>query len=424
MDSTDASKPWPGILQRYVTEIVGSDTEQLPRRIRRRFHGVEVTLWRGRVNVNSIEGWVENVRLLHYLRKWQADRGDKTLRPTTEDIYEIMAEADREETAQERKPFHVERMAANIARNGIQDPILVFAGPNGRTELWDGNRRFFGTKHIMRDPEFTAYRDQAQWIPVDVYLPSGDPAFDEKVKRAVITELNFVQKDHIPWPAFVKAGEINREYHKLIAEDPTDPRLSRMAKLQLAEEYGLKGWRVVDRWIKMYDLAMDFKEYQEEEFDRADVEVDLAIQDKFEYFDELSKAGVWGALKNDPDARDEVFRWLWDEKFQAFTDVRMVPKILADDVARRQANADDSDGVRRAIATVIANDPTRVKSKEAANEKIAQFALWLDTFKREDFRQLTPETLERLRDILKDVVSMLEGLLSGNSAAEESVDRG
>ena len=166
-----------------------------------------------------------------------------------------------------------------------------------------------------------------------------------------------------------------------------------------------------------------FKEYHEEEFDRPEVDVELQIQENFEYFDELSKPGVWGTLEADPEARDEVFRWLWDGKFKSFVDVRSVPKILQDPEARKHANADDDDGVKRAIETVISNDPVRVKDKSAANERITHFAAWLDSFKREDYRRLTPESLGHLRQILADTVKILQGLQSdGEGEGSRSED--
>lgn len=414
---------WPQIFNRYLEENKYITVENLPRRVRKRFHNVEVTCWEGFVNYQDIDGYVENLRLKFYLNRWRSRLGkDDDATPLTKDIYEIMKEADEEESKASKKPFHLERMASNIAINGIQEPIVLFDTGKSKAELWDGNRRFFGTLHIMKNDKFAGARERVKWIPAFVVEPSGDPVYDENLKHCVITELNFIEKDHIPWPAYVKAEQIYNGYMIKTSEDPTDPTLSRKVKESLAEEYGLTGWRVADRWIKMYDLALQFKEYHEEEHSRDETEVDLKIQDKFEYFDELSKPGVWGTLKHDPEARDEIFDWTWDEKFQAFTDVRFVPQILTDPAARRIANSDDQDAVKRAIQTVIANDPTRIKDKEAANEKIAQFAEWLDSFKREDFRQLNLESLKKLKLILTDVVKMIGGLLKpkkGGASSDE-----
>jgi hypothetical protein len=402
---------WPAILNQFVEKAGKSAPEYKPRRAHRRFHGVDVSGWEGRVHVDDVEGWVDNNRIRFYLHRWRQRIGDPKKVPTSDEIYGIMVEADREEKADSRKPFQIERIASSICRNGVTEPIILFCANKNKATLWDGNRRFYGAKHIMLDEVCKDYRGEAQWIPAFVISPTGDPSRDDRLRHAILTEMNFVEKDHIPWPAYVKASEIHSRYEEEMAKDPDNLRLSKAVKQLLAKEYGLKGWRVADRWIKMYDLAMQFKEFHEEEHQRDEVIVDLKIQDKFEYFDELSKAGVWGCLAKDPDARDEVFRWLWDEKFKAFSDVRKVPQILDNPVARAQANADDADGVKRAIETVIADDPARVKSKEAAAAKIKQFAEWLESFKPKDFKGLDVEALRHLKHIVSDVSKMLEGLL-------------
>ena len=224
--------------------------------------------------------------------------------------------------------------------------------------------------------------------------------------------------------AGLEAGEptvvqVYNQYLRRMAPDPDDPVLSREVKAELADEYGLKGWRVADRWIKMYRLALEFKEYHEEEQERDPTITDLLIQERFEYFDELSKPGVYGSISKDPDARDEVFDWMWDGKFRAWPDVRSVPKILADKVARAQANDPDQDAVKRAIATVIAHDPARNKDKTAANDRIRQFAIWLDSFKREEYKDLDAEALVSLLFILRDVVKITEALASGDETLEQ-----
>ena len=133
----------------------------------------------------------------------------------------------------------------------------------------------------------------------------------------------------------------------------------------------------------------------------------------------MSKPGVYGSINKDPDARDEVFDWMWDGKFRAWTDVRSVPKILADKVAHAQANDPDQDAVKRAIATVIANDPTRNKDKTAANDRIRQFSTWLDSFKREEYKDLDAEALVSLHSILRDVVKITEALAGDDETPDQ-----
>ena len=425
MDTTKQkrSNTWPNVLQRYVDEVKPSEID-LPRSVTRRFHGREVPLWLGKVHIDDVEGYVDNLRLKFYLNRWSAKQGEVKHAPTTDDIYEIMIEADREELREKEKPFHIERIANNITRNEIREPIILYyRNGKGPAELWDGNRRFYGLKHVMKvdREDYKEARARLQWVPAYVFVSTGDTAQDKLVKHDILVECNFVEAEQIAWPSYVKAEQIYLDYQKRMTVDPTDPTLSREVKIKLAEEYGLKGWRTADRWIKMYDLVLQYKEYQEEEQERDATEVDLMVQEKFEYFDELSKAKVYAAIRDNPEARDRVFDWLWDGKFQAWPDVRKVPQILADPVAWKQANEPDEDAVRRAIETVIANNPARVKDKTAANEKIKQFAAWLDSFRREDYKVLDAKALDGLKLIVKDVAKITKALLSEDIEIEETV---
>jgi hypothetical protein len=406
-----SSNRWPHIFDRYLQEP-GATPEILPRRETKRFHGQEITGWTGKINVTDVEGYVENKRLKIYLNRWRNNGRGPTAVPTTDEMYQIMVDADAEEKRDDKKIFHIERIAQSICRNGVQEDIIVFSDGTGRTFLWDGNRRFFGTIHIMRSTDCTEFRPAAQWLPCFLIESSGDPLVDSRRKHAILTETNFVKKDSISWPTYVKAEEIWKGYNHRIAPDPADPTLRREVKSELAAEYGLKSWRQADRWIKMVDLAHQFKEYNEEEYDRDGDLVDLKIQDKFEYFDELSKPGVWGVLEKNPADRDHIFDWLWDDKFKSFVAVRFVPRILNDPVARDQANSADPEGVQKAIETVIANDPVRIKDKRGANAKVKQFAEWLDSFKREDFKQLDRGSLEMLKQVLQDVITILDALIT------------
>lgn len=410
-----SSNQWPAILQRYVDEVKPQESD-LPRPFVRRFHGREVPLWLGKVHIDDIEGYAENLRLKYYLKRWEAREGSTGRTLTTDEIYEIMIKADNEERRESKKPFQIERIANNIVRNQVREPIILYCNGKQTAELWDGNRRYYGSKYITKvdKEEYIEARERVQWLPAYVFLSTGDPAKDQLTKHDILVECNFVDPEQIAWPSYVKAEQIYTQYQKRMSVDPSDQILSREVKEELAKEYGLgdKKWRKTDRWIKMYDLTLQFKEYQEEEREREATEVDLLVQERFEYFDELSKASVFGVLRDDTDVCDRVFDWLWDGKFKAFEDVRQVPRIVADPVAWKQANEPDEDAVRRAIATVIANNPARLKDKTAANGKIKQFAAWLDSFRREEYKTLDAEALASLQLIVKDSVKITRALLS------------
>ena len=153
---------YPDIFQRYVDEMNPPPME-LPRHTTRRFHGQDVPLWQGYVHVDNVEGYVENLRLKFYLNQWQSQHKDSGRVPSTDEVYQIMVDADAGEPRDLAKPFHIKRMADSIVRNNVREPIIICYHEDGSTELWDGNRRFFGTMHIMTDGGYYEARQTAQW---------------------------------------------------------------------------------------------------------------------------------------------------------------------------------------------------------------------------------------------------------------------
>jgi hypothetical protein len=409
---------YPAAFGRWVEELGDENPDAMPRRVTKKFHGMEITGWAGRVNVEDVEGYVENKRLKFYLNRWRSTQAKPDANPTTQQMYEMMLEADADEQKEEKKIFCLDRLARSILRNGVQEEITVFLDTKGHLWLWDGNRRFFATYHIMHDDAFKPFRDNLQWIPCFLIEPSGDKRIDEKRKHSILTEMNFVKKDAISWPNYIKAEEIWEQFNIRIQHDPADPVLARQVKAGLASEYGLfsRGKPApgqVDRWIRMVNLAREFKDYQQEERQRDENAIDLHVSDYFEYFDELSKKDLRELLSKDPDKRDEVFDWLWDKKLPSFQAVRKIPLIYDDPVALEHMRSGGPETAFESASNVLAaNDPKLVKDKRAAAAKIDQFAKWLSTFKPEDFQQLDADSLNHLKDILGVVTKMLEGLLT------------
>ena len=68
---------------------------------------------------------------------------------------------------------------------------------------------------------------------------------------------------------------------------------------------------------------------------------------------------------------------------------------------------------------MIANNPARIKDKSAANQKIKQFATWLDSFRREEYKTLNEEALDSLQTIVKDAVKITKALLSDEAIVAE-----
>src|SRR5882724_1442123 len=122
---------YPPILARYVHEVGGTNGEGSPRRITRKFHGLEIPGWAGRIHVEDVRGWVENKRLKLYLSRWRNRRGNTNAVPTTDELYDIMREEDQSDGKEAQRVCHLDRLARSIARNGVQEAIIVFLDENG-----------------------------------------------------------------------------------------------------------------------------------------------------------------------------------------------------------------------------------------------------------------------------------------------------
>ena len=97
------AKEYPEIFSRYVHDM-SPDRAAKPHLLTRRFHGREVPLWYGYVHVDEVGGYVENLRLRFYLKRWQAKEGNGSKTPTTDEVYQIMVDAEAEEKRGLRSP--------------------------------------------------------------------------------------------------------------------------------------------------------------------------------------------------------------------------------------------------------------------------------------------------------------------------------
>ncbi len=398
----------PKVLKKYF-EVTG-EVEDC-RIVTKKFHGTEVQLYEGFVHVDDVEGWVENGRIENFLNKWRHNQSSPSKNPTTDEIYKVMISADDSERKMSKKPFKLERLAESIIRNGVQEPLLISSERNGDFgELWDGNRRFYATKHIMNNDKFLKSRESCKWIPALVYIHTSDSIKDRKVKNSIISEMNYVEKDHITWPAYVKAKSCTDEYRTLIDSDPSDASLRMDARKIVAEKFGLSSYKQAERWIKMFELSEDFLNFLFHDEEVLEHEARLFIQDKFEYFDELSKPQVIASLKYDPDSRDEVFRWLWDGKFKNFADVRKVPKVLSDPEARSVANQEDDGAFRRAIDRLVINDPNNYKSKDNYSKRIKNFVSWLQQFNLKELSEFDDALVSDVENAARELSSVSKAL--------------
>jgi len=175
----------------------------------------------------------------------------------------------------------------------------------------------------------------------------------------------------------------------------------------------------------MVEMADDFEEYLVNEKRKDEYEVKHRANEKFQYFDELSKGtkpgGVAYTLEQDPSYKKLVFDLLYEDKFRNWTLIRKL-KYYDDDVralldrAREEKDPDEAEALIDQALTDASNRrrETRVVG---ANARIETFAEWLEDLPITAFqKEVLPENLKRLINVLR-LVEAQATVVSGGSAS-------
>lgn len=97
----------------------------------RLYNGRKLVVWEGKVNIDSIRGWVENPRIEIAKKKLVQKVGARQL--TQDEIFDLM---------KNDPEVKLKDLRDDIIKNGLREPLtLSFNG-----KLLDGNRRFFCLK--------------------------------------------------------------------------------------------------------------------------------------------------------------------------------------------------------------------------------------------------------------------------------------
>jgi hypothetical protein len=369
----------------------GQESWQKPRYEVRYFHRRRVEVWNGYVRTKSVVGWVQNVRIDLFVEKWMRDH--KTP-PTNEDILEWMVSDPNHE-------FHLETLADSILKNGVRQKIVI----TSEGTLLDGNRRYFAALMSLRKAEKSNDKDAIQIVSsLPAYVLS--PGCQKADLDAVLVEENFVDDCRIPWPNYIKAKRVYETYKEL-RENHTKPQ----AVGELTAQFGIPKAHV-ERFLKMMDYIQEFQDHHSQEDEETgkkakdDFDIRWRVQEYFEYFDELTKTQVLNTLINDHDLRDKVFERLYDGDFASFVQIRKLPAIAADRVARDKFMTLDGGpkAVESAIAWVTAAGIAR---KAMANdERIIGFKNFLQTLTALEISSLNREAVADLQVIAEMVTNM------------------
>jgi hypothetical protein len=366
------------------------------------FHGREIPMNSGFVDVRDIRLWADNERLEVHVEQFRRIWGRD---PEPHELLDIMcSKAQLPGLEDENDQFEIVALARSIASNGVRRPPVIDLDGT----LLDGNRRIAACHWVLASDEFDIeQKRRAQRIFVWQLTEHADPGDRERV----VVALNFERDLKQDWPEYVKARKVAEEWQSILALEPTRPSKNRAAELkrELSMDFALgPETTVVNRYIKMVDLADEFEEHQSSDRGHDPSAVKHAASRYFQYFDELTKGQKPGqvayTLNQDDALRHLVFDLLYQGKFSSWRQVRKL-KYAGDNeemveqlrLARDMEDAEDAqDKVEFAMS--LGETASRETRELGANTRIRAFTDWLTSLPLGSFESqaVHPDNIERL----------------------------
>jgi hypothetical protein len=284
----------------------------------------------------------------------------------------------------------------------------------------DGNRRIAACLLILNSDDYDA--EQKKRVEY-LYVWKMTEFATNDDRRAVVVSLNFEDDCKEQWRGYIKARKVYEDWQAMLLREPRagTERIRQMQE-ELAKRYAFgNDTSMVKRYIKMYEMAEEYKEYHITQRGRDEFETEHRTDRDFEYFDELSKgarAGVAFALEQDEELKHMVYDMLYDDKFSSWKVVRDL-KYVDEEVKTglKQAwemqpvNDDEKGEVQDFIERVLVAGRNRSKENKVgnANFHINRFVKWLRGVPIETLQEeLEPASKIKLRDALQIAVQIMD----------------
>lgn len=341
------------------------------------FHGRQIPVWEGFVDVGNIRLRETNERIKNHVKQFTEANGRS---PTPDELVKIMSSTANLPGVTSTDHFKIEALARSIAAGGVrQPPILSFDG-----SLLDGNRRVTACLFVLAGKEFTS-EQKARATKIRAWQLTEHAT--ESDEDAVVVSLNFEPDCKQPWPEHVK-GQIIYEEWRLIAERESPLTVSREADLkrELAAKFAITTTRC-NRYIAMMKLAEEFEDYHVGERDRDAHEVTHRVSEHFQYFDELGKGrgsgGVNWALNDSDTFKGLVFDLLYDGKFRNWSQIRDLKHVYNNDdcidLLSSARSTDDVEVARERVEDAVSagRAARAAERKVGGNKRVEVFVKWL-----------------------------------------------
>lgn len=364
-----------------------SNPEPVPKQ--RLYNGRKLLVWEGKVKVSSVEGWVDNPRIELAKKKLLSRVGQRQL--TQDEILDLMKNDDEVKLAHLRD---------DIIKNGLRDPVtLSFKG-----KLLDGNRRFFAIKYALESMPLTDPNRQ-DLESINVYVLSVDATPEDE--EYVLVEENFSASLKIEWPDYIKATRV------------VEANEDGMSVEDIANKFNWSKSKIRDT-LKINEIIKEFMTFATSDIDQNDEnggglglsehDAELLAAKNYQYFNEAHKS-FFEALKINFDFKVQFFKWIYEEKFKSFAEVRIAYKAWNDPVAKVTLMRPEPAAAKSAKAVLDYNERV-VRGTDEAASKIEAFVKFLKEISASEIK-LIPSVIRQ------DLEKALEMVIKMNKAAAE-----
>lgn len=350
-----------------------------PKVTTRLYNGRKLSVWQCKVDISLISGWVDNPRIDVEKRKFQAAHGARDL--TQEEVFDIMKNT---------PDFKLRDLRDDIIKNGLREPLTL----SWKGRLLDGNRRFFALKYALESmPATDPNRIDLEKVPAYVLLEDAS----EEDERNVLVEENFSASLKLEWPDYVKAQMVVAAYKNGNGLD----------EKQIAQKFGWNKAKVVEA-IKIDEIIQNFMTYATDPVNPEDenggglglseTEAETICAKYYQYFNEAKKSFA-NELKTDPEFAVQFFKWIYEEKFKSFPEVRIAYRAWKSPEAKAALMQPEPTAAKSAKAIIDYNARV-VKTQDEIEGRIANFAKFLEDVNVGQLQKVSQEVVENFQKIL------------------------
>lgn len=346
------------------------------------FHGKKLLVWEGMVDIKNITGWVSNPRLDLEIKRFKDVHVGRE--PNDEEIFSIMKNV---------KEFRLKELAEDIRKNGVRQPIVL--SYEGR--LLDGNRRYYAARLILEgidknDPSKSDFESVSTWVL--------DNDCTEEDEDRILVQENFYPALKVEWPDFVKAQRI---YTDLQGGDPIKTVSQRYNWNQSKVRETKNIMMLIDEFI---NFATTQKNGDEDGLGLSELEAERIAAEKYQYFNEAQKS-FKTTLDKDIEFKFNFFRWIVQNKFSSFAEVRVASDAWDNEEAKKILLSDDPKAGKKAKA-VIDYAKNICATALKVDEKVKDFISFLANLTTEQKKEISGDSLLKLKEAMSIVTRMIE----------------